>query len=245
MKQDLKRLLKQKRSYGGYTMTFASHILSFIKNLSFPVALPDEIKVMNPFLDRDILAVCECFYERYYCDHNNRWMIIGINPGRFGGGVTGIPFTDPVRLQSECGIENSWSKKQELSSLFIYEIINAFGGPEVFYKKFYFTAVSPLGFTRNNKNLNYYDDKIFENGIKDFAVDCMIKQLKFGINCDVVFCLGDGKNYKYLSKLNAEHKFFKQIIPLSHPRFIMQYKLKSKSRYVQSYLRQFAFCNRQ
>jgi hypothetical protein len=226
-------------------MTFAAHILSFIKNLSFPFALPDEIKVMNPFLNRDALTVCEYFYEKYYNDHNNRWMIIGINPGRFGGGVTGIPFTDPIRLQNDCGIVNSWPKKHELSSLFIYETINAFGGPEAFYSQFYFTAVSPLGFTKNNKNLNYYDDKNLQNDIKDFAVDCMTKQFKFGINRDVAFCLGDGKNYKYLSKLNSENKFFEQIIPLPHPRFIMQYKLKRKGEYVKAYLQHLSSCKRQ
>ncbi len=225
-------------------MTFAKHILSFIKNLYFPFTLPDEIKVLNPFLSRDTLTVCKDFYEKYYNDHHNRWMIIGINPGRFGGGVTGIPFTDPIRLQSECSIINSWPKKQELSSLFIYETINAFGGPKVFYNKFYITAVSPLGFTKNNKNLNYYDDKNLQNNIRDFAVDCMNKQFKFGINRDVAFCLGDGKNYKYLSKLNLENKFFEQIIPLPHPRFIMQYKLKRKDEYVKAYLQHLSSCKR-
>ena len=222
-------------------MTFANHILSFIKELSFPFALPGEIKVMNPFLNKDTLDVCEYFYKKYYSDHKNRWMITGINPGRFGGGITGIPFTDPVRLQNDCSIKNSWPKKQELSSLFIYEAIHAFGGPKAFYNKFYITAVSPLGFTKNSKNLNYYDDKNLQNGIKDFVVDCMNKQLRFGINREVVFCLGGGKNYKYLSKLNSEHKFFEQIIPLTHPRFIMQYKLKRKGEYVHSYLQQLTF----
>ncbi len=68
----------------------------------------------------------------------------------------------------------------------------------------------------------------------------MNKQLRFGISRDAVFCLGDGKNYEYLSKLNTEHKFFKQIIPLTHPRFIMQYRLKKKDDYVQSYLQHLA-----
>jgi hypothetical protein len=216
--------------------TFAGHILSFIKDLSFPFQLPDDITVMNPFLDEDTLAICETFYNKYYNDNNNRHMIIGINPGRFGGGVTGIPFTDPIRLQNCCGINNSWPKKQELSSLFVYEIINAFGGPKSFYKKFYITAVSPLGFTRHNKNLNYYDDKNLENNIKDFVVDSMNRQLQFGISRNVAFCLGDGKNYKYVSKLNEKFKFFKNIIPLSHPRFIMQYKLKKKEEYIAHYL---------
>jgi len=216
--------------------TFASHILSFIKDLSFPFQLPHDIRVMNPFLDEGTMVVCKTFYKKYYHDNNNRHIIIGINPGRFGGGVTGIPFTDPIRLQNDCGIDNIWPKKQELSSLFIYEMINRFGGPKFFYSKFYITAVSPLGFTRHNKNLNYYDDKNLENDIKDFVADCMNRQLQFGISRDVAICLGDGKNYNFVSKLNGEYKFFEKIIPLSHPRFIMQYKLKKKEEYIANYL---------
>ncbi len=216
--------------------TFADNIIQFIRHLDFPVHLPDNIEVMNPFINKETMEICKKFYTKYYSDDNKREMIIGINPGRFGGGVTGIPFTDPIRLQKDCGIENGWAKKQELSSVFMYDMINAFGGAEVFYKKFYITAVSPLGFTRHNKNLNYYDDKNLQNDIKDFVVDCMNKQFDFGINRDVAFCLGDGKNFKYLSNLNEEVNFFKKIVTLSHPRFIMQYKLKKKDEYIQFYL---------
>jgi len=149
----------------------------------------------------------------------------------------GIPFTDPIRLQNDCGIPNIWPKKQELSSLFIYNMIDAFSNAKAFYNKFYITAISPLGFTKHNKNCNYYDDKNLLKDIKGFVVDCMNKQLLFGIDRSVAFCLGDGKNYKYLSKLNEEQQFFKKVIPLPHPRFIMQYKLKSKDEYIQYYLR--------
>ncbi len=218
-------------------MTFADNILSFLKKLQLNIALPDEVEVMNPFKDNAAtIQICNQFYKKYYSDTIQRRMIIGINPGRHGGGITGIPFTDPIRLKKECGIDNSWQPKQELSSVFVYDVINAFGGPDKFYRNFYITAVSPLGFTKYGKNLNYYDDKILQNSIKDFVVNCMNKQLDFGINTDVAFCLGDGKNYKYLSKLNEEEKFFEKIIPLSHPRFIMQYKLKKKEEYIQSYL---------
>lgn len=166
-------------------------------------------------------------------------MVIGINPGRFGGGVTGIPFTDPIRLHQDCGIDNPWSKKQELSSVFIYEMIKAFGGVTSFYNHFYISAVSPLGFTLNNKNLNYYDDKELIKQIKPFVIDCMEQQLQFGIDTRVAFCLGDGKNFKYLSRLNDEMKWFKSIVPLSHPRFIMQYRLKKKDEYISFYVNQF------
>lgn len=189
------------------------------------------------------MEICKQFYHKFYQDEELRWMIIGINPGRFGGGVTGIPFTDPIRLQNDCALPNNWPKKQELSSVFIYEMINAFGGPKTFYKKFYITAISPLGFTSNNKNLNYYDNKLLQDSIKGFVTDCMRRQLAFGIHRNAAFCLGDGKNFKYLSALNKEYHFFEAIVPLSHPRFIMQYRLKKKDAYIQYYLKQFdSFC---
>lgn len=217
-------------------MTFAAHILHFIEHLRFPVKLPKDIEVMHPFNDAATMEVCRRFYNKFYTDTQQRTMIIGINPGRFGGGVTGIPFTDPIRLKQDCGIDNPWPAKQELSSVYIYEMIKAFGGPAKFYSQFYITAISPLGFTKDNKNLNYYDDKTLEEDIKPFVLDCFEKQFAFGINRGIAFCLGDGKNFKYLSKLNKEHKLFETVVPLSHPRFIMQYKLKKKEEYIQKYV---------
>ena len=146
-------------------MPLSKKILSFLKNLDLKIDLPVEVQIMNPFKEPATFNLCEKFYKKYYSDNNSRHLIFGINPGRFGGGVTGIPFTDTVRLQNICGIENDFQKKQELSSVFIYEMIHAFGGPEIFYNKFYISAISPLGFTKNNKNLNYYDDRQLENSI--------------------------------------------------------------------------------
>jgi len=221
------------RGTGGF---FADDILSFLKNLELNIDLPNDIEVMNPFKDPAALDICSQFYKKYYSDNRQRKIIIGINPGRFGAGVTGVPFTDPIRLKTECEIDNSWSPKPELSSLFVYDFIKAYGGVKNFYSDFYISAVSPLGFTRHGKNLNYYDDKELQQNIREFAVDCIYKQLEFGLNRNVAFCLGEGKNFKYLSKLNSEEKFFNRIIPLSHPRFIMQYKLKKKDEYIETYL---------
>lgn len=72
-------------------------------------------------------------------------------------------------------------------------MINAFGGPGHFYQQFYVTAISPLGFTSNNKNLNYYDDKMLQSSIEGFVVDNLKRQLDFGIERNVAFCLGEGK----------------------------------------------------
>ena len=221
-------------------MTFSKKILSFFKSLDLQAELPADVEVMNPFKDKLTFDLCSKFYNKYYNDNDSRYMILGINPGRFGGGITGVPFTDPIRLQNICGIENDFQKKQELSSVFIYEMINAFGGAGKFYNKFYISSISPLGFTKNNKNLNYYDDKNLEQSIKKFVIDCIKTQLKFGIKTEVVFCLGEGKNFNYLCRINEEMKFFKKVVPLSHPRFIMQYKLKKKEEYIQRYLYELA-----
>jgi hypothetical protein len=224
-------------------MPLSKKILSFLKELELTVKLPAGIDVMNPFKEAAVLNLCKQFYQKFYNDNNARYLILGINPGRFGGGITGIPFTDPVRLQNICGVENSFQQKQELSSVFIYEMINAFGGAESFYNKFYISSISPLGFIKDGKNLNYYDDKNLQNDLKAFVIDCVKKQLKFGLKTGVVFCLGEGKNYNYLSCINEEMFFFDKIIPLPHPRFIMQYKLKKEQEYIDRYLREFELVN--
>ena len=224
-------------------MALSKKILSFLEGLELKTSLPEGVEVMNPFKDQPALDACTKFYQKYYDDNSRRHLILGINPGRFGGGLTGIPFTDPVRLLTECGIKNGFPKKQELSSVFIYEMIRAFGGPELFYSRFYISSISPLGFTKNNKNLNYYDEPQLADCIKNFVISCFNKQMKFGINRDRVFCLGEGKNFKYLSGLNNELKLFGEIIPLAHPRFIMQYKLKKKEMYIEHYLHQFNNAN--
>src|SRR5215217_6948827 len=103
-------------------------------------------------------------------------------------------------------------------------MIIQYGGPEKFYKDFFITSISPLGFIKNGLNLNYYDDKSLLEKIKPFIVDSIQRQLSLGFKTDMCFCIGEGKNLKFFSSLNAEHQFFKAIIPLPHPRFIMQYK---------------------
>lgn len=217
-------------------MNFADNILNFLFHLQIPFKLPKNVEILDAHQRKDVRDVCNAFYKKYYSDNNKRHVLIGINPGRFGGGVTGIPFTDPIRLENVCGIKNEFQKKQELSSVFIYEMIEAFGGAEKFYKQFYFSAMSPLGFVKHGKNLNYYDDKILLEKIQPFIIDCMNEQIAFGLNTDVCFCIGEGENLKHLQKLNAIHKWFDKIESLSHPRFIMQYRVKRKAEFINNYL---------
>lgn len=119
-------------------MVYAKHILSFLKGLCLESKLPAGVNVMNPYQNDVAFNLCEKFYKKYYNDTSQRTIILGINPGRFGAGLTGIPFTDPVKLEHECGIKNDLPKKRELSADFIYQMIHAYGGIQKFYNRFYF-----------------------------------------------------------------------------------------------------------
>jgi hypothetical protein len=211
-------------------------ILKFYKTLQLPQKLPKGVGFMNPYEDRTALALSSSFYKKYYGDDVARRIIFGINPGRFGGGITGVPFTDPVKMELICGIPNDLPKKVELSADFIYRMIDAYGGPQKFYGDLFFSAISPLGFIKDGKNLNYYDIRELQDVIEPFAVACINKQLKMGFLRDRCFCLGEGENFRYLSKLNARHSFFDDVIALPHPRFIMQYRRKKLDDYIALYL---------
>lgn len=221
-------------------MTWAENITDFLFNLQFPLKPGKGVEVLDVHKDAAVRKACTAFYRKFYSDTKERYLLIGINPGRFGGGVTGIPFTDPIRLDVDCGIKNPWPKKQELSSVFMYEMMQAYGGVKAFYKDIYISAVSPLGFVKDGKNLNYYDDKQLKEKIKPFVVDCMNKQLGFGLRREVCFCIGEGENLKYLSALNEEFGWFRNVEAVAHPRFIMQYKLKLKQDYIDKYLSVFS-----
>lgn len=217
-------------------MNYSQQLLSYFSSLEIKSKLPKGVGVLHPYRDSTAWDLCQQFYTKYYNDQSPRTLIIGINPGRFGGGVTGIPFTDPIRLEQVCGIANTLPKKAELSSGYIYEVIHAFGGPEKFYKQFYFTSVSPLGFVMDGKNLNYYDVKGLPEALLPFILSSMNQQLDMGMNRSKAFCLGEGDNFKFLTKLNNQHHFFEEIVPLPHPRFIMQYRRKRLAEYVDFYV---------
>mgnify|MGYP001822691077 CR=1 FL=1 len=80
-------------------MTFGEKVLEFYKKLDFSVSgIPDGIKVMNPMKDEQVMRLNEQIYSKKYNDSNPRIFLIGIYPGWFGGGLTGIPFSDPIHL---------------------------------------------------------------------------------------------------------------------------------------------------
>jgi hypothetical protein len=124
-------------------------------------------------------------------------------------------------------------------------MIDAFGGPEAFYKKFYISSICPLGFTSAGSNgrevnYNYYDSSALQSAVYNFMLESIKKQLRFGLDNTTVFCFGTGKNDRFIRKFNEEHKLFAKLVALEHPRYIMQYKQKEKAKYIGKYLAAFA-----
>lgn len=226
-------------------MTIADQIIAFNSHLHFPGKLPAGIRVMNPFKEGPgILDIMTQFYKKFYDDKKPRQLILGINPGRLGSGSTGVPFTDTKRMWEKCGIEIKGLKTHEPSSVFVYDVIEAYGGVKKFYQHFYISSICPLGFTAlrpggKEVNYNYYDSAALTTASYNFIVSSLKEQLQWNISREVCYCMGTGKNAAFLQALNEKEKFFKAVVPLEHPRFVMQYKTKTKELYIDKYLSAF------
>ncbi|TSC72626.1 MAG: hypothetical protein G01um101438_343 [Parcubacteria group bacterium Gr01-1014_38] len=216
--------------------TFGERVLDFYNTLVFPrkLLLPG-MEIIYPYAHPQTRGYAKEFYDKFYSDTQNRIFAFGINPGRFGSGTTGVPFTDPVALQEYCRIPNSLEKKRELTSGFVYEVINKLGGVQAFYGSFFLTAVCPVGFVRDNRNYNYYDDAGFLSRIRPFLVETVKKQIDFGANRRLAIVLGTGTNLKVFQGINEEYGFFEKIHALEHPRFVLQYRRKDRSQYLRKY----------
>ena len=221
--------------------SFADKVIDFNTNLHYVGNLPNGFEVMNPYTDNpETMDVMRAFYYKYYNDFNRRKFIIGINPSRHGAGVTGVPFTDTKRLDAVCGIKMLSAYTHEISSVFMYDMITAFGGAANFYKEFYINSPFPLAIIRQTKdrkwlNANYYDDLGLFSAVKPFMINSLKQHISLGLDTSEVFILGK-KNATFLCKINDEEKLFEKLTVLEHPRFIQQYKSKDKPLYIDKYI---------
>jgi len=211
-------------------------LIHFYQSLQPPKNLPKDIKILFPQKDHQVIEIIKKFFEKYFNDTKPRRLMFGINPGRYGAGITGVNFTAPRQLKEKCRIDHHLGLTSELSAEFIYDMINEYGGVKKFYTNWFIGSVCPLGFIKNGKNINYYDEKKLMEAVTPFIIDCINKQLAIGFSTDKCLCIGGEKNFKFLSGLNNEYKWFKEIVPLPHPRFILQYRRKQKDQYIHQYL---------
>jgi len=217
-------------------VTFAKQILNFYFTLDKNPPLPKGIEAIYPFDNAETKDVMQTFFNKYYSDTNPRTYLIGINPGRLGSGVTGIGFADAYHLDKYCDIPSSFDKRVEISAAFMFEVMEAYGGVEKFYKDFFFTTTMPLGLLKEEKNYNYYDDMETQSALEPFITETLLKQMSFPQAKPNIICVGTGKNFKYLKAFNHKHKCFESIEVVPHPRWVMQYRRKEKQKYIGVYL---------
>jgi hypothetical protein len=226
-------------------MTFAEQILQFYDEISHKLfELPAGFKFINTFngdQKESVRKAIAAFYQKYYNDRHPRRIILGSSPARRGSSVIGVPFEDAEHLQKETGIFIDKFHINKSSLGFLHDVIREFGGYSKFYTDFYMNFVCPLGIVRvtskgNEVNCNYYENKELQKALHPFIVSTMRSQIDFGIDTSVCYCIGSGENYSFLSKINKEHNFFDTIIPLEHPRFIMQYNSKRKNEFIERYI---------
>lgn len=216
--------------------TLADKILDWHRQLKPDWELPEGWSLLYPFSEPETWRVMEAFYRKYYSDNEPRTLLFGINPGRFGAGVTGIAFTDPIRLEEACGIPNAFEKKPELSSVFVYEVIDRMGGPEAFYRKYFITSLCPLGFLRDGVNANYYDDRALLDAVRPHIERHVRMQIEIFGPSRIALSVGQGQNFKFFQKENRRHGWFEEVWSLPHPRWVMQYRRKRKDEFVRQYV---------
>jgi hypothetical protein len=215
--------------------TFGERVISFFHSLQIPKNLPSNIEGVYPYARADVMHTVEDFYHTFFNDNNQRVIVLGINPGRFGSGMTGVPFTDPVELETRCGIDNTFIKRREISSEFVYKFIEEYGGPNKFYSDFFLSAISPIGFVHNGRNYNYYDNPKLYETLQPYIVDTLKKQISFGIKKTVIL-FGTSKNKKIFTEINNTYNFFDTVLALEHPRYIMQYERRHVDVYIKKYM---------
>ena len=216
-------------------MFFSDKAIKYFSNLQRPAQPNNDIIILNPYESSKVQSVVKNFYIKFYSDYRERIFIMGINPGRFGAGLTGIAFTDPVALRENCRIDNNLGNRKELSSKFIYLVAEKYGGVNKFFSKVFFTALYPFAIIKNGKNYNYYDERALAEKLRPEIVETVKSQIKFGANKTFAIILGK-KNADYFYPVNEKYNFFEKVFVLEHPRYIMQYKLKHLNTYLKKYI---------
>ncbi|MCX6139479.1 MAG: DUF4918 family protein [Candidatus Kapabacteria bacterium] len=211
-------------------------IEQFLTSLQFDGDLPNGIEVLDPYANTETCRVVHEMVKRYYQDGHPRLGVWGINPGRFGAGITGLSFTDPWAVSNLLGINTTLTGRRELSAEFISMVIERYGGPTVFYRDVYMCALSPLGFVKNGKNINFYDHPKLIRSIVPFVLSSLRAQHKAGLIADRCIVLGAGKLKSFTEREVSGAMGYTKILYLEHPRYIMQYRRADVSMFVDKYI---------
>ncbi|NVO33164.1 uracil-DNA glycosylase family protein [Hymenobacter lapidiphilus] len=216
-------------------MPFADRLLQSLTDFPLPPPLPDGVTAYSPYQEPEPRALFTEFARRYYIGDGPRVAVLGINPGRLGNGRSGVAFTDGPALTA-WGIEHSLPMRREPSSEFMQAVVEAWGGPEPFYRQFYVGSLYPLVLLKDGRNYNFYDAPALTAALWP-DIQNNLRQLvaEVGVARPAAVCLGQ-RNAKFFHRLNDELGLFNQIHILDHPRYLMQYQrrqlVENVARYV-------------
>ena len=204
---------------------FADRLLHFLTAFPLPGPRPGGAQALSPLGEPAVYDLLSRFAYKFYADNRPRVAVLGINPGRLGMGRTGVAFTDPGALAEFCGIAHDLPRQRpEISTQFIYRVVEAMGGPAAFYQHFYLGSVYPLVLLRKGLNYNYYDaPALIEALWADMRRSLRQQVHEMGLRTDVVVSLGK-RNGFFLNRLNNELGLFDKVVVFDHPRYLMQYR---------------------
>ena len=216
---------------------FADRLLHFLTAFPLPGPLPGGAQALSPLGEPAVYDLLSRFAYKFYADNRPRVAVLGINPGRLGMGRTGVAFTDPGALREICGIANDLPRgRPELSTQFVYRVVEALGGPTAFYRHFFLSSIYPLVLLNHGLNHNYYDSPALLNTLwPDLQRSLRQQAGDFGLRRDVAVSLGR-RNGEFLTKLNKEQHLFDKIVVLDHPRYLMQYRRRDLDTNVAKYV---------
>ena len=183
------------------------------------------ITILREFLPYRPIA--EQFWQQYVPEPLPQTVIVGLNPGRMGAGLTGVPLLDFRSLTNLLPDARLPRNDTEPSANFFHRVAQHIGA-EKFYRQFYVSNVSAVGYLRDNKNCNYHDlpdaaQQIVEQRFRDeMAVVAPKRIIALGreVEATVQRLYDDGA-------IRISH--------LPHPSWIMTYRLREAQSWVRRY----------
>jgi len=183
----------------------------------------ENICVLSNFLSHR--QVMEDFWRRFYPEELPRRVICGLNPGRFGAGLTGVPFTDFQTLSR--WMPSVEGQDTEPSAQFFAKIVDAIG-VDSFFQRFYVTNVSAVGYVKDGRNLNYHDlpadalEVVEQNFTEEMRLVAPTRVVALGKHA-----------YATVKKTLPSDI---DITYLAHPSWIMTYRRRELDAWVQRYV---------
>jgi hypothetical protein len=174
------------------------------------------------------------FARNFYAGSASRTVVLGINPGRRGSGLTGVPFTDGQSLAVECGIDNDFRETRELTSQFVYRVVRHAGGTRAFFNRVFLSAIYPYCLTVAGKNANYYD-LLDRQPLLELVLHSLRSHRQLPNVSSRLVVVGQGRHLDLIRAVNDVHCVFDEITALPHPRFIVQYNRPKIEDFVAQY----------